>query len=172
MSENMGKEILDVCCGGKMWHWDKDHPLVMYIDNRRISQGAVGRLTGHPEWNPAWKCEPTMLGDFTNLPFQNHSFRLVLFDPPHVVSKDFSGFNALKYGVLTPECEQEQLRLGFVECWRVLTPGGTLVFKWAGDLKRVQKFFPAIPIVGTRSLRKGSGLGTRWLIFYKPTKDC
>jgi hypothetical protein len=50
----------------------------------------------------------------------------------------------------------------------VLAPGGTLVFKWAGDLKRVQPHFPATPVVGTKTLRKGSGLGTRWIIFYKP----
>jgi hypothetical protein len=60
------------------------------------------------------------------------------------------------------------LRRGFAECWRVLAPGGTLVFKWAGALDRVEPHFPTTPTVGTRSLRQGSGLGTRWIIFYKP----
>jgi hypothetical protein len=57
---------------------------------------------------------------------------------------------------------------GLAECWRVLAPGGTLVFKWAGALDFVRPHFPAVPIVGTRSARNGKGLGTRWFIFYKP----
>jgi hypothetical protein len=27
-------EILDACCGGRMWWWDKAHPLAVYMDRR------------------------------------------------------------------------------------------------------------------------------------------
>ena len=165
-----GFEILDACCGGRMWWWDKEHPLAVYMDVREAPRGSVGEVSGRPEWNPSWSCEPDVLGSFTAMPFPDESFQLVVFDPPHVVREKQppEGINGLKYGALHPSTEQDDLRHGFAECWRVLAPGGTLVFKWAGSLDRVKPHFPATPIVGTRSLREGSGLGTRWFIFYKP----
>lgn len=138
------------------------------MDKRVALRGSVGELTGHPEWNPNWSCEPSVMGDFREMPFADGAFHLVLFDPPHTVREKQppEGINGLKYGALHPDSEQEDLRLGFSECWRVLSPGGTLVFKWgAGPIKRVEPHFPATPIVGTRSPR---GVQTRWFIFYKP----
>lgn len=146
-----------------MWWWDKSHPLAVYMDKREAPKGAVGEVSGRPEWNPAWECSPDVLADFRAMPFDNESFNLVVFDPPHVRGNP-TGINGLKYGALPPETEQDDLRRGFAECWRVLAPGGTLVFKWAGPLKRVEPHFPATPIVGTRSPRGGQ---TRWIIFYK-----
>lgn len=164
-------QILDACCGGRMWWWDKEHPLAVYMDKREAPKGSVGEVSGRPEWNPNWSCEPSVVGDFREMPFDDGAFHLVVFDPPHVVREKQppEGINGLKYGALPPETEQDDLRRGFAECWRVLAPGGTLVFKWAGPLDRVEPHFPATPIVGSRNAPRGSkGLGTRWLIFYKP----
>jgi SAM-dependent methyltransferase len=109
--------------------------------------------------------------------FKDRSFQLVVFDPPHITRQDAAraanptGNTLMCYGALHSETEQYDLHRGFSECWRVLAPGGTLVFKWAGELARAQPHFPATPIVGTKTLRAGSGLGTRWLIFYKPLAE-
>ena len=27
--------ILDACCGGRMFHFNKDHPNILYVDRRR-----------------------------------------------------------------------------------------------------------------------------------------
>lgn len=155
-------EILDACCGGRMWWWDKAHPLAVYMDERVAPSGS------RPN-RPNWKIEPDIRGDFRDMPFSAESFQLVLFDPPHEVRPSPPGGNVrIQYGSLHPATEQSDLSRGFAECWRVLRSGGTLVFKWAGDLGRVSPHFPATPIVGTRNLHKRSSLGTRWLIFYKP----
>ena len=29
------KEILDACCGSRMFHFDKNNPNVLYMDNRK-----------------------------------------------------------------------------------------------------------------------------------------
>ena len=142
-----------------MWWWDKAHPLAVYMDEREAPRGSV-------DVRPNFEVAPDIIGDFRAMSFEDESFQLVVFDPPHIVRDNPStSYIRTKYGVLHSETEQDDLRRGFAECWRVLAPGGTLVFKWAGPLDRVEPHFPAVPIVGTRSPRGGQ---TRWLIFYKP----
>lgn len=151
-------EILDACCGGRHWWWDKHHPLALYMDSRCELPGTIAV-------RPNWEVCPDVMGDFREMPFKDEAFRLVLFDPPHNIRDNVQGYIGTKYGALPADSEQDTLRRGFSECWRVLAPGGTLVFKWAGALKRVEPHFPMTPIVGTRSPRGGQ---TRWFVFYKP----
>jgi SAM-dependent methyltransferase len=50
------------------------------------------------------------------------------------------------------------LRLGFAECFRVLRPGGTLIFKWNETqvpLKEVLALTPHKPLFGHPNGRKG-----------------
>lgn len=162
----MTAEILDACCGGRMWWWDKEHPLAVYMDKRSIP--AAPKRSWKYQPNPNWKCEPDIVGDFRSMPFADESFQLVLFDPPHIIQrKPEGGLITMTYGSLEPATADDDLRKGFSECWRVLARGGTLVCKWAGAMERVKPHFPAPPIVGTRRVTK-KGLGTRWMIFYKP----
>ena len=161
MEPNTDPQILDACCGGRMWWWDKAHPLAVYMDERVAPKGT------RPS-QPGWSCDPDILGDFRAMPFDDETFQLVVFDPPHIIRDEAKGEFSVAYGVLPRSSEQDDLAKGFAECWRVLVPGGTLVFKWAGKVERVRPHFPAVPIVGTRQLRVASGLGTRWFIFYKP----
>lgn len=157
-----GLQILDACCGGRMWWWDKAHPLAVYMDSREAGPGCV-------DVRPNFQVAPDIVGDFRAMPFEDESFQLVVFDPPHLVrTGESSSYMRLKYGALPHATEQDDLARGFGECWRVLAPGGTLVFKWADKLDRVEPHFPATPIVGSRSPRVGQ---TRWFVFYKPLAE-
>lgn len=151
-------QVLDACCGGRHWWWDKQHPLAVYMDKRVVPLGN--------EWRATWACEPDVIGDFRAMPFDDESFQLVVFDPPHIIRKNLeTKWSTRFYGALNPESWQEDLRLGFKECWRVLRAGGTLVFKWSGDPARCSPYFPTEPMIGTRGSSE-----TRWFVFYKPLK--
>lgn len=115
------KPILDACCGSKMFHFNKTNPLVHFNDIRKESHTLCdGRQL---------EINPDSQEDFTNLSFKDESFYLVIFDPPHLLNAGSKGWQAKKYGSLKENWKQ-MLADGFKECWRVLKPNGTLIFKW------------------------------------------
>ena len=73
----MNKPILDACCGSRMFWFDKDNPNVVFMDKRDevcvLSDGQTVIV------------HPNIVGDFTAMPFPDKSFKLVVFDPPHIV---------------------------------------------------------------------------------------
>ena len=96
---------------------------------------------GFFEVNPDVQC------DFTNMPYEDCTFSMVVFDPPHLVysrgkkSKMVdmygslsekampTGYQQIKYGALYSDW-RDMLSKGFKECFRVLKSGGFLIFKW------------------------------------------
>ena len=73
---------------------------------------------------------PDIVMDFTKLGFSDKSFKLVVFDPPHLATLNETSILAKHYGVLNAQTWQSDLKNGFKECWRVLDDFGILVFKW------------------------------------------
>ena len=73
MSET--KIAIDVCCGGKMFYFDRNNQDVLFCDMRKESHILCdGRL---------FEISPDVVADFRNLPFADESFYFVVFDPPH-----------------------------------------------------------------------------------------
>ena len=73
-------EILDPCCGSRMMYFDKQDQRVLFGDIRQEEHYLKDRESiRHLEVKPDIKM------DFTNLPFDDESFRLVVFDPPHLI---------------------------------------------------------------------------------------
>lgn len=74
------------------------------------------------------------------------------------------GWQAKKYGTLPVEFSR-LLRAGFAECFRVLKPNGTLVFKWADSdvpVSHILMTTPRRPLFGSRR-----GRHTHWYVFMK-----
>ncbi len=117
----MDQRVLDPCCGSRMFWFDKNNPDVLFGDKRSESHVLCDGRT--------LRIEPDMILDFTNLPFDDGSFNLVVFDPPHLKHAGEKSWLRAKYGVLD-NTWQDDLRRGFSECFRVLSNNGTLVFKW------------------------------------------
>lgn len=159
------KFILDACCGPKMMWYNKNHPNVLYVDKRRLKPGFSKR-------RPNCKIDPDVLADFTNFKFKDKSFKLVVWDPPHLKSKKLTCDMTKKYGALHPETWQRDLKLGFKEIWRVLEDYGVLIFKW-GDrdfkTKEVLRLFKVKPLFGTKTNQRENSI-TRWFCFMKIPK--
>lgn len=114
------KKILDACCGGRMMWFDKADPDAIYMDIREEEFIACDgrRVRVHPD----------LIADFRNMPFEDESFKLVVFDPPQFNRLGANSYTAQKYGRLFPSWETD-LKRGFDECMRVLEPFGILIFK-------------------------------------------
>ena len=149
------KKILDACCGSKMFWFDKENPDTIFMDNRELRTILCdGREL---------EIKPDILADFKNIPFEDNSFYMVVFDPPHLRWSGQKSWLRKKYGQL-PDNWQEELKKGFNECMRVLKPNGTLIFKWNEaqvTLSEVLKCFSSRPLFGSRKDR------TYWLVFMK-----
>ena len=154
----MKKLILDVACGGKMFWFDKNNPHVLFCDKRRESMEFVG----HRKVD----VDPDVICDFTNLPFADESYKMVVFDPPHLTHAGETSWIGKKYGRL-PKDWQPLIKDGFDECMRVLEPYGVLVFKWSEVQIPVSKIIDCIgksPLFGHRS---GKASNTHWMCFMK-----
>lgn len=157
------KRILDACCGGKMFYFDKHDKSVLFQDIRKIDTTLCdGRH---------FSVEPDVLADFTSMPYPDKSFRMVVFDPPHLKytgsKKEAENWQMVKYGWLPAHGWKEILRKGFAECFRVLQDGGFLIFKWNETditVTEILKLTPYRPVFGHIS---GKRANTHWLCFSK-----
>lgn len=153
------KVILDACCGGRQFWFNKHHPNAVYIDNR------LERAPCKPR--PNFSVVPDMVMDFRDLKFPDGSFKLVVWDPPHLTRSGETSIMRAKYGCLNAITWPGDLAKGFNECWRVLDDYGMLVFKWNETdipLKKVLKLFPEEPLFGHPT---GSKHKTKWMVFMK-----
>tara|TARA_R100000808_G_C2147665_1_gene155689 strand:+ start:2031 stop:2507 length:477 start_codon:yes stop_codon:yes gene_type:complete len=153
------KYILDVCCGGRMMWFDKNNKNTLYCDIREVEKGVI-------ESCPNWECKPDIIADYKDLPFNNNSFKLIVWDIPHII-KDSGGLINVKYGHLGNNWE-EDTKKAFDCIWSKLDIHGTLIFKYSDidiPVNKMLKLFPQKALFGTRT--KKSVNSTYWIVFFK-----
>ena len=158
--------VLDACCGSRAFWFDKADPRCLNVDKRR--EHVERADSSNPHGFRTVKGRPDQIADFTALPFPSDTFALVVFDPPHAAFGE-SSYMAKQYGTLRGEDWRDMLRRGFAECFRVLRPEGTLIFKWCEveiPLADVLALTPEKPLFGHR--RKDNPMQTHWIAFLKP----
>lgn len=159
-------EVLDPCCGTRMFWFDKQDARAVFGDIRSEVVTVTDR-THRDDGTRVLTIEPDKLMDFRALPFADESFRLVVFDPPHLVKAGESSWLKAKYGKLDADTWRDDLRAGFAECFRVLVPHGVLIFKWSETQIKVGEVLALTterPLFGHPSGRRG---GTHWITFMK-----
>ena len=141
-----------------MFWFDRENPDVVFGDIRNEDHVLCdGR---------ALKISPDMPIDFRAMPFADAAFKLVVFDPPHLIHVGEKSWMFKKYGGLS-KTWQEDIRVGFSECFRVLQRDGVLVFKWNEDqikTSEILKLTDQKPLFGHPSGRRAK---TQWICFMK-----
>jgi len=159
--------VLDACCSSRLFWFNPSDERAIFMDKRA---GAYP-VTRYARPNAkAVIVNPDIIGDFTAMPFPNDSFLMVVFDPPHMSKIGDSSTTAKTYGKLVGDW-RTTLADGFAECFRVLKPGGTLIFKWCEfeiPLAEVLALTPEKPLFGNKY---GKRAKSHWLAFLKPNVD-
>lgn len=157
--DTSNKQILDPCCGSKMFYFDKQDDRVLFCDERSGIDETLcdGRHL---------VISPDVVHDVTDMRFPDESFSLVIFDPPHLDVAGPDSWQAKKYGKL-PKDWKPWMTKAFSECWRVLKYSGTLIFKWYEyriALQDVLECAPARPVFGNQRPKQSK---THWIVFFK-----
>jgi SAM-dependent methyltransferase len=148
--------ILDACCGSKMFWFNKTHPETVYMDNRQFETTLCDGRT--------LKISPDVVADFRNIPYPDHTFNLVVFDPPHLVRAGEKSWMRLKYGCLEKDTWKDDIKNGFNECMRVLDKNGVLIFKWNEEQIKLKEL---LNVLGIEPLFGDKRSKTHWLVFMK-----
>lgn len=155
------KIILDACCSVKSMWQNKNHPNAVYIDIRKEPSGFLGMKRKE-------KINPDYIMDFRNMGFPDKTFKLVVFEPPHLKRLGKTSYFRKKFGCLNSEW-QSDIKKGFAECWRVLEDYGTLIFKWSNyeiKFKEILKLAPCEPLFQNTTNYKATSV-TKWFVFMK-----
>ena len=153
-----GKTVLDPCCGSRMFWFDNANKNVLFGDIRTedhvLCDGRALNIT------------PDVELDFRALPFDDGSFKLVVFDPPHLKHAGQESWSAKKYGVLSGDW-RDDIRRGFAECFRVLASDGVLIFKWSEIQIKVSEILALTDIEPLFGHKSGKRSNTHWICFMK-----
>lgn len=149
-------KILDATAGLRSMWIDKHYKDAIYIDIR-------------PE------VKPDIICDSKHTPFENQTFDMIVFDPPHLHSNGNNSIFGSKYG--GPYEKQYILDFvqgAFIEFERILKDEGVVMFKWSErdiELDKILKYtYPFIPIFGQFWASRYKG-NTSWTCLVKDKKQ-
>ena len=161
-------KILDATCGFRALWYQKNHPFVTYMDKRK------GKFVSYisPKDKRYYDINPDVVATWDNMPFEDETFDMVLFDPPHIIKKPGKPSRLeIEYTILNKDTWRKDLEIAFRELFRVLKSEGFLVFKWCESNAKIMdviKLSPYQPLFSNKSLTNNpNGKDTYMVIFLK-----
>ena len=151
-----------------MFWFDRCDDRVLYLDKRYESHRLKDSSSNGGYRNLV--IQPDTICDFTQMPFDGGSFKLVVFDPPHLVKCGKNSWLAKKYGVLGSDWKDD-IKRGFSECFRILEDNGIMIFKWNENdisVSSILNLTPERPLFGNRC---GKQAKSHWIVFMKPIHE-
>jgi len=148
-------KILDVTCGSRTIWFDKENIHTLFCDIRSEMIKVNNRIIN---------VRPDVICDFTNLPFNDNSYELVVMDPPQLDNLSENGWIAAAYGKLYPGWEDLYYE-GLKECLRVSKVA--VIFKWSEARIKLETLLSALRILPEFGTRTGKNNKTLWLLFLK-----
>jgi hypothetical protein len=158
------RRVLDACCGSRMFWFDRQHQDAVYLDKRqeshtltdRSSAGGARELVISRTW---WATSPTC----PSMTDRSRSSCSIL--PTSLATERRDGWprNTDRSGGNW----RDDIRAGFSECFRVLRPDGTFIFKWnehSITVSEVLSLTPHKPLFGNRC---GKTAKSHWIVFMK-----
>ena len=158
------RQILDPASSMRAFYFNKQDERVVFGDIREDESHLLCN-------GQTITIKPDEVMDFRSIPYPDASFQCVVFDPPHMLRLSEKSWMRKKYGVLDSQTWREDITQGFKECFRVLKPNGTLIFKWnevSISTKEILTLTDHVPVLGHPS---GKRMGTHWVLFIKPSES-
>ncbi len=107
------KTILDMCCGSRMFWFNREDPRAVFVDIRSESHTLCD--------DQHLEIKPDLVAEFRALPFADDSFQVVVFDPAHLTRCGPNGWQGKKYGILSKSWKKDLIE-GFTEAFRMMRP--------------------------------------------------
>ena len=86
------ERVLDACCGSRMFYFDKSNQDAVFADCRELETTLCdGRVLA---------IKPDIKMDFRDMSYEDNIFKVVVFDPPHMIDVGTGSWLAKKYGIL------------------------------------------------------------------------
>lgn len=144
-------KILDLTAGKRAIWFDKNHPLVKFIDKRS-------------------EVNPDIVADSTNLPPEaGDNYDLVVFDPPHMNCGKKSNMSRV-YGYHTTKQILEMIAGSGKEAHRVTRSKALMALKWNDHDIKLERVFGLLPqwepLFGHLT-KDGPGSKTYWVMLLR-----
>jgi len=152
-------DIIDICCWGKMFWFDKNDKRVLFMDNRILEKWSIKQ-------RQSFEVSPQLICDFRDIPYGDWTFKIVVMDPPHLLKLWDSSWMCKKYWKLNKEWRSD-LIMWFNEWMRILEKRWILIFKrndYDIPLSEIINLFPVKPSIWQRTWKNNR---TARLIYMK-----
>ena len=120
-------KILDATAGFRGIWFEKNHPLVTFLDKR---SGKYYYMTKSGK-KKCTTIKPDVVCEWKDIAYPDDYFDMIVFDPPHIFRKDITNGNMIiDYGKLNPNSWRRDLEIAFKQLFRILKPNGVFILKW------------------------------------------